>query len=227
MLMEQTHTTGVYIFASSKFASPRGATKGDTNMLEDSLFESQDRKKTRKPLTVAIAAVAHAVTIGVLVLIPLLQMQALPLPPVNLSLLAPRVDVPIITTAFSGQPRVQKSPIPLPDTLTAPESIPRDVIKVVDDFVPPIVGLMPSGGGSRGPVLTDLLNPRVGELAPVDAPPPPPLPPPPPVVKAAPYRLGGNVQAGNLIHQVNPAYPQLARQARVQGVVVLEAVIKD
>src|SRR5581483_9570784 len=143
----------------------------------------------------------------------------------NLSLLAPRVDVPIVTKAFSAQPRVQKTPVPLPDTLTAPESIPRDVVRVVDDFAPPIPGLMPSAGGARGPSVTDLLNPRVGELAPADAPPLPPPPPPPPVVKAAPYRLGGNIQAGNLIHQVNPVYPQLARQARVQGVVVMEAVI--
>jgi protein TonB len=30
---------------------------------------------------------------------------------------------------------------------------------------------------------------------------------------------------GNLIYRVQPQYPQLARQARVQGVVVLRAVI--
>ena len=57
------------------------------------------------------------------------------------------------------------------------------------------------------------------------APTPPPLPPPPPIIKAEPIRQGGKVQAANLIHQVNPIYPPLARQARVQGVVVMEAVI--
>ena len=33
------------------------------------------------------------------------------------------------------------------------------------------------------------------------------------------------MEAANLIHQVNPIYPPLARQARVQGVVVMEAAI--
>jgi protein TonB len=46
-----------------------------------------------------------------------------------------------------------------------------------------------------------------------------------PSFKATPLRRGGDVQAANLIHQVNPVYPTIARQTRVQGVVVMEAVI--
>ena len=37
--------------------------------------------------------------------------------------------------------------------------------------------------------------------------------------------VGGNVQAAKLIRQVQPIYPALARQIRVQGVVTLEAII--
>jgi TonB family protein len=37
--------------------------------------------------------------------------------------------------------------------------------------------------------------------------------------------VGGNVQAAKLVRQVQPIYPALARQIRVQGVVTLEAVI--
>jgi TonB family protein len=40
-------------------------------------------------------------------------------------------------------------------------------------------------------------------------------------------RVGGNVAAANLRQQVKPEYPALAKQARIQGVVVLEAVISD
>ena len=38
-------------------------------------------------------------------------------------------------------------------------------------------------------------------------------------------RVGGAVQSANLISQVAPVYPPLAKQARIQGEVVLEAVI--
>jgi protein TonB len=38
-------------------------------------------------------------------------------------------------------------------------------------------------------------------------------------------RVSQGVSQGLLIHQVKPTYPPLARQARIQGVVVLQAVI--
>lgn len=40
-----------------------------------------------------------------------------------------------------------------------------------------------------------------------------------------PPRVGGNVKQAKLIHKVEPIYPPLARQNRVQGDVVLEAII--
>lgn len=57
-------------------------------------------------------------------------------------------------------------------------------------------------------------------------------PPPPPVearkpiaIERPPLRIGGGVQAAKLLRQVKPPYPPLARQARISGVVRLEAVI--
>jgi TonB family protein len=56
-----------------------------------------------------------------------------------------------------------------------------------------------------------------------------PLPPAPPLVssdgKPSPLRVGGNVQSYNLVNKVTPAYPPLAKQARVQGTVRLDATI--
>jgi protein TonB len=38
-------------------------------------------------------------------------------------------------------------------------------------------------------------------------------------------RVGGNVQQAKLVRQPKPAYPPLAKQARIQGVVHLSAII--
>jgi len=60
------------------------------------------------------------------------------------------------------------------------------------------------------------------------APPPPagaqPPPPPPPV---EPFRIGGNVSAGRLLSRVDPAYPREIRDAGMEGIVVIEATIRD
>jgi protein TonB len=60
-------------------------------------------------------------------------------------------------------------------------------------------------------------------IAPAAPPPPPPAPrkPEPPKV----IRVGGNVQAANILTRVNPAYPPLAKQARISGTVKLEGII--
>lgn len=49
--------------------------------------------------------------------------------------------------------------------------------------------------------------------------------PPPPPPPAAPIRVGGQVAAARLLNQTRPVYPPLARQARIQGTVRLEAII--
>jgi len=70
----------------------------------------------------------------------------------------------------------------------------------------------------------------MGGLAAAAPPPPPPpaAPPPPPDGTATTpqrIRVGGVVQAANLIHRTNPVYPPQAKQARIQGVVRFAAII--
>ena len=54
-------------------------------------------------------------------------------------------------------------------------------------------------------------------------------PPPPPCVRknaqTPRLRVGGIVQSAKLVRQLKPVYPQLAKQARIQGVVKLHALI--
>ena len=63
-------------------------------------------------------------------------------------------------------------------------------------------------GGIVGGVVSGLLR----------APPPPPPP-------AEPIRVGGNVSAPVKTKHIDPRYPEMARAARVSGVVILETVI--
>jgi protein TonB len=78
-----------------------------------------------------------------------------------------------------------------------------------------VTGGVPGGvpGGQAGGVLGGILGGVVG-----GAPPPP---------KEAPKRIvvGGNVQQARLIARPQPVYPPLARQARIQGTVRLQAII--
>ena len=112
-------------------------------MLEDSLFESRGPRRTRKPITLIVAAIAHVVIVAVLVLIPLLETQALPLPPVNMPLWAPRpVNLKPIGV-FSAQPRTPTRPQTEAVVFTAPSAIPDKIAMVSeppdpDLAVPPI-----------------------------------------------------------------------------------------
>lgn len=87
------------------------------------------------------------------------------------------------------------------------------------------------GGGERGGVPGGVPGGVAGGIG--DAPPPPPPPPPPDqdvqsmetIDGTAPVRVGGNIKPPTKIRDVRPVYPQEAQDARVQGVVIVEATI--
>ena len=67
-------------------------------------------------------------------------------------------------------------------------------------------------------------------------PPPPPPPPGPASMTAAyqtametyrPLRIGGHIKAPTKVRDVKPVYPPAAQAARLQGVVIIEAIIDD
>jgi protein TonB len=53
----------------------------------------------------------------------------------------------------------------------------------------------------------------------------PEAPPPPPPPPTQPVRVGGQIKQPTKTKHVNPQYPPIAQSARVQGVVIIEAVI--
>jgi protein TonB len=110
------------------------------------------------------------------------------------------------------------------EKLKAPEKIPRYIADIEEDLTPPSSGSVPGSvpsadtGGVPGSA--------IGIFGPV----PTGVAPPPPVktpTAATPprIRVGGIVQEANLIRRVQPVYPALARQARIQGAVHFTAII--
>jgi TonB family protein len=99
-------------------------------------------------------------------------------------------------------------------------------LQVVVEFKLPTPG-QPIFGQRGGPGMrVTITGPNGTSNVIVPPPPPPPAPPPPaPGQAASRIRVGGNVLAANLVSKVDPVYPPMAKQARIQGVVVLEAQI--
>jgi protein TonB len=98
---------------------------------------------------------------------------------------------------------------------------------IKEDDLPPVanaggVGGVPGGvpGGAPGGVIGGIIG-----SVPSAAPPPPPVKEPPKPATPKSIRVGGNVQSAKLIRQPKPAYPPLAKQARIQGTVRFNAVI--
>ena len=79
-------------------------------------------------------------------------------------------------------------------------------------------GVSSAVAGVEGGVVGGAIGGIVGGL---EAAPPPPPPPPPP----APVRVGGAIRQPTQLKKVNPVYPPIAQSARVQGVVIIEAII--
>ena len=190
-------------------------------MLENALFESGGRARPRKPATLLASAAIHAALIAVLVMIPILQPQALPKLATLVGIPLPETSRPAPpTSADAPRPDLQPHLTPLPTDFIAPYTIPADIAIVADTADPRLIQ-------SYGTTARDLTSVFRAAAATPEAP-SPPDPEPPAVVAPPPprpTRVSSGAQAANLIHRVKPVYPELARRVRVQGVVVLEATI--
>ena len=184
-------------------------------MFEDSLIESSGRIKTKRGWTTTLTIVLQFVLVGVLILIPLIYTEALPKSMITTFLVAPPPPPP-------PPPPVQQIKVTRIETeldngaLRTPTKIPEKIKIVKEEEAPPsagagVVGGVSGGvpGGGMGGVIGGLL----GGTANI------------PKVTLNRVRVSGGVVEGNLIHKVVPPYPALAKTARIQGQVVLHAII--
>jgi protein TonB len=101
------------------------------------------------------------------------------------------------------------TPVPTENKFQAPIETPEQV-KPEEGIDLGVEGGVP--GGVEGGVPGGVVGGVVGGLP--DAPPPPQA-----------VRVGGQIKEPKKLKNVNPAYPDIAKQARVQGVVILECTI--
>lgn len=190
--------------------------------------------KTYRPMTVLVAAVGEAILVTSLVLVPMFFVEVLP----TRGLLKALMLAPVLTAPPAPPPPMLAKAIPHAapaprkfnaDALVSPVVVPKAVAII---YEAPAVELEAMAGGVPGGIPGAAL-PGTGtgffSNAIAVAPPPPPPPPPkavePPPSVPAQISVGGDVQAGRILQQVQPVYPALARQGRIQGNVQLKAII--
>jgi len=190
-------------------------------MFAESLLETSWAERGRRSWTTLTSFGLQAAIIGLLLLIPLLATVGLPsarvlqgpvswgTPPHS-----PHVVRPVVTTVVQSN---------LSDNvLIAPRTIPPHVRILNETEPPPQVSYNTdpgveggTGDGSRDDIWK-ALNESLNRAAPM------PVAPPPSIQRA--FRRS-EILEGSLIRKVEPKYPPLAMAARIQGSVVLAAVI--
>ncbi|MDP9162260.1 MAG: TonB family protein [Acidobacteriota bacterium] len=187
-------------------------------MFEDSLIESGGKLKTKRGVTTTISFLFQLGLIVVLVLIPLLFTEALPKTQLMTFLVAPPPPPPPPPPAAAVKVVKQIQTNIVNDQLRMPTKIPQKVEMIKEEAAPPpsmgggvvgAVGGVP--GGQMGGVLGGIIN-----STPVAV---------PKVATPQRVRVSQGVTQGLVLHKVQPAYPPLARQARIQGQVTLQANI--
>src|SRR5688500_8217992 len=167
---------------------------------------------TRSRLTLPLSLAAHAVALIVLIVVPLVATDVLPLPsefrPVVLETpeLPPEPPRPI--------PPARTEAVPPPNPNAAPLVAPSTIAPEPPVRPPPGLGEVAPDSIFSGPLVGTGGDDRVSGLT------PPPAPAP-----RAPVRVGGAVIAPTKIHDVSPEYPRMARDAKIQGIVIIQATI--
>ncbi len=183
--------------------------------------------KTNKSWTVTLSCIAEFAAIGMMIGAPLIWTEVLPRARLVNSLTAPApppAPIPPAPATVSRQVRI--APRMFKPVLEAPPVIPRHVEMIAEDLTLPPAnpgdavsggpGAVPAGAAS---VFFDGIGIQIPPLSPA------PLKAEVRPEQRTPLPVGGNVQSAKLIKHPAPFYPAIAKSARIQGTVVLQAII--
>jgi periplasmic protein TonB len=186
-------------------------------MFDDTLNSSWD-ERSRRGLTTLTSFGLQALAVGALLVLPLLRPAGLPSlrrlsTPISVG--RPLADAPAVRTQTGGNAAAPINPAVI---FLGPPSRPRSGTQAISDDAPPQIGV--SGSGFRGPFgpgSPDGMRDALGTGT-------RPIMPAAPPAAVAPVRVS-HMSEGDLVRKVLPTYPPLARAARIQGTVVLQAMI--
>ena len=195
-------------------------------MFSDSLLEFGVQRK-RKFFATTTSLIVNCLAIVAMLIIPLAFPEALPKAQLLTFLVAPPPPPPPPPPAAAEVQHVVRqiqTDMLNNGALRTPTKIPQKIQMIKEEEAPPpmpasggVVGGVPGGipGGQMGGVIGSVIS-ATSSLASV-----------PKFVPATPQRIriSAGVTKGLLIQRIEPPYPTLARAARVQGDVVLSAVI--
>ena len=190
-------------------------------MFEDVLIESAKQKgRGRKALSLPVSLALHLLVIGIAVGASIWFVEDVPEPPIPVTFYAAAPPPPPPPPAAAPKPAAVKPEAPKqlpvkPSEMTAPTVIPEKIpepLAAPEPEAPATEGVEGGvEGGVPGGVMGGVLGGVVGGTGPGTG--------------DAPLRVGGDVKAPQLVNRIEPSYPEAARKARMEGVVILEAII--
>jgi periplasmic protein TonB len=197
-------------------------------MFNDTFLD--DRAESRRPWTIAVSFLAQTLAIALAILASLLTAGDLPAGRWVTHLLAPP---PVPPAAFPAErvratPRRQPAPRFDDTALVTPAAIPKEVAVIVDaPLESPLEGQGVSGVATVPGAVPGAANQVLAQLTAIGQIRRPPAPKAEAPGPREPVLVSSDLQAARLIHRIEPVYPALARQARISGVVRLEAIIGE
>ncbi len=183
-------------------------------MFEDSLVESSGKLGVRHPWTTAISFALQAIALSLLLLLSLLYTESLPTQRwVNILQSPPPPSAPATVSerVAPAAPKGSESQ----DVLVVPRQIPNSIATIHDEgpSSDKPVGVAGDAPGGLPDGVCETATPTFRTEINV------------PKLAVSKVRVSSGVAEGMLIQQVKPQYPASAKLARIEGKVVLQAVI--